>query len=91
MDARKIKLALTVGLMNGEEEKNDLHLIRNLMIGLREDVGNFLGLSKVENSALDGSHVKETYAMQYEKCTLDVDFISNRQTNKQYIQSFQLR
>lgn len=90
MNTRKIKLALTVGLMNNDPGNNALNLVRELMLGFQE-VGSFLGLSLKGKSRLDTSHFKQTYALQFENCTLDLDLVQNPRTNSQYVQGFQLR
>jgi hypothetical protein len=91
MNSRKIKIALTVGLMNNRADSNALQNIMELMSGFKEDVGNFLGWSMVKKSLLNRSHEQQTYAMRYENCTLNVDLVANSQTRTQVVQGFQLR
>ncbi len=88
MNIRQIKLALTVGLLNSQSDHNALNLVKELMLSFQE-VGNFLGLRIEKEAALNRSHVQQTYALQFENCRLDVDLVSNRQTNSQYVQNFQ--
>ncbi len=90
MNIRQIKLALTVGLLNKQTNNNALGLVRDLMQGFKE-VGNFLGFRVEKEAPLNGSHVQQRYALQFENCRLDLDVVSNRQTNNQYVQGFQLR
>lgn len=90
MNNRKIKLALTVGLMNESSDSNALRLMKDMMMGFQE-VGSFIGLKKVKRAKLNPSHVKQTYAIQFENCVLDVDLVSNQMTKRQFVQSFQLR
>ncbi len=90
MNIRQIKLALTVGLLNSQSEHNPLNIVKELMLNFREEVGNFLGLQVIKDAPLSRSHVQQTYALQFERCRLDVDLVSNRQTNSQYVQGFQL-
>ena len=44
MNNRKIKLALTVGLMNSNSDPNVVGSIKHTMLGFKE-VGSYLGLS----------------------------------------------
>ncbi|MCO6492653.1 MAG: hypothetical protein J5I98_29820 [Phaeodactylibacter sp.] len=88
MNIRKIKLALAVGLMN-TDQSNPLHSIKDLMLGFKE-VGAFLGLTAVGNKRLNPALIKETYAIRFENCTVDVDLVSNPMTNSQAVQGFQL-
>ncbi len=85
-----MKLELTVKLLNSGMRENLLSFIQELMQGFKE-AGNFLGLSLKDNSELNPSHIKQTYAIQFENCTLDVDLVSNAATRNQYVQGFQLR
>lgn len=89
MNIRQIKLALTVALMNAQND-NALNLVKELMLGFQE-VGRFIGSKLVKNSPLNPSHTQETYALQFENCRLDLEVVSNRKTNSQYVQRFQLR
>ncbi|MCP3928947.1 MAG: hypothetical protein GY705_07590 [Bacteroidetes bacterium] len=90
MNARKVKLALTVGLINQHETPNALNSIKNLMSGIKEEVGTFLGLYEKRKAPLERQLIRSSYALQYENCTLDIDLIMNRNTNNQYIQGFYL-
>jgi hypothetical protein len=57
MNIRKIKLALSVGLMNSEPG-NTLQVIKEQMHTFKGEVGNFLGLREVNNNLLNRNHVK---------------------------------
>lgn len=89
MNIRKIKLTLTVGLLNSDGQHNALGLVRELMGGFQE-AGRFLGLTRLQNNRLNATHFRETYAMRYENCTLNVDLVSNAETQRQYVQGFRI-
>lgn len=88
---KKVKLALTVGLLNSSSQQNALQAVKDLMLGFKDEVGAFLGLSRINNARLNPNHVQETYAIQFENCTLDVDLVFNPVTKTQIVQGFQLR
>lgn len=88
MNIRQIKLALTVGLLNSDQN-NLLNAIKDLMLGFKE-VGAYLGLGVIGKDRLNKAIVKETYAIRFENCTLDVDLVSNTLTRSQSVQGFQL-
>lgn len=90
MNNRKIKLALTVGLVNSESESNVLNFIKELMLGFKE-VGAYIGSKILANIRLNPSHIKHTYSIQFENCTLNVDLVSNPLTQSEYVQGFQIR
>ena len=90
MNNRKIKLALTVELVNADNQSNIINFIKELMLGFQE-VGAYIGSKILEIIRLNPSHVKQTYSIQFENCTLDVDLVSNPLNHTQYVQSFQIR
>jgi hypothetical protein len=89
MNSRKIKLALTVGLMNAGSSGNPLQFAKEILSGIQE-VGSFLGLAVKNKSRLNAFHERQTYALQYENCTVDLDLVSNPVTHYQYVQGFQV-
>lgn len=90
MDSRKIKLELSVNLINTGQRKNLLDTVKDVMNSFKE-VGNFIGQQITKKSLIDTLHEKESYAIQYENCTLDIDLISDTKTQSQFVQRFQLR
>lgn len=89
MNNRKIKLALTVGLMNSNSDPNVVGSIKHTMLGFKE-VGSYLGLSVKGNARLNHSHIQETYAFEFENCTLNVDVISDGVNESKLVKSFEL-
>jgi hypothetical protein len=90
MNTRKIKLALTAGLINQNTNGNALNAVKDLMTSFADEAGHFLGLKPISNSRM-GNAVRESYALNYEHCTLNIDLVSHPQVNRQTIQRFQLR
>lgn len=91
MNTRKIKLALTAGLINRNTNGNALQAVTDLMTNFADEVGAFLGLTTVGHSSLDHNAIRERYALQYENCTLNVELVSHPKAQRQTIQRFQLR
>jgi len=89
MNIRKIKLALTVGLMN-TPSANALQLIKEQMKGFREEVGSFLGLQEINRARLNHNHEEHRYSLRFERLTVDLDLISNPSTKTQVIRRFDL-
>lgn len=90
MNNQKIKLALTVDLINSSPTRNIPGFIKEVMSRFKE-VGSFLGLRQVAKSVINRTHIKDIYAFQFENCRLDVEMISNPITRSQYVQGFQLK
>jgi len=89
VDLKKIKIALTIELMNLQKRSNILCAVRDLMLQFKE-VGKFLDLSVVERSRLDNLHIKRAYAIRFEQCQLNLELISNSKTKKHTINTFDL-
>lgn len=89
MNTRKIKLALTVALMNLDPQGNAIQLVRDLVSDLK-DAGAFLGLRRVKASNLGPSQLSETYALQFEHCTVALNMVSDLHTRKRQVQGFHL-
>lgn len=84
-------MGLTIGLMKNRDSNQSLQGLKDLMNNFREEVGHFLGLQKLDQQLLNANHVQQRYAMQFERCILNVDLIANPQTKTQVIKSFNLR
>lgn len=87
MNLKKIKLALTIDLLNQKNNRNLLQTTRGIMANLKEEVGNLLS-QKLIKARPTGDLVKQSYALQYEKGTLNLDVVLNPSNHNQYIYSF---
>ena len=90
MNTRKIKLALTVGLINSGTQHNVNQAIQDVMADLQEEVGAFLGLRPVRRSPLGDYGFREEVSYQYENCTLNVDVVHPARTAGASVQRFRL-
>jgi hypothetical protein len=88
MNTRKMKLALTAGLINQHTSGNALQAVKDLMNNFADEAGRFLGLSRERAIKLGAQTVQHTVALRYEHCTLQVDLISH--PHRQTIQQFRL-
>lgn len=87
---KKIQLALSIALLR-KPSGNEMQAIRELMDEFKDEVGAFLRSSPKDSLPLNNNHVREQYALQYEKCTLDVDMVANVNTQNRSVQKLQLR
>ena len=90
MNTRKIKLALTVDLLNSNNQNNILNNIRELMSTFKE-VGAYIGAQLIGKDLLSPAIIRQSYAIQFEHCILDLDLVANPHTNSQHVQGFNLR
>ncbi|MEM8526623.1 MAG: hypothetical protein AAGG68_18410 [Bacteroidota bacterium] len=90
MNIKKIKLDLTVKFLNLGSNSNILQGVKDAMSNFRDEVGAFHGFTVLDDTGIGRGIVKRTYAMRYDKCTLNVDLVMNQQTRSQYLNGFQL-
>lgn len=90
MNIRKLKLALTVGLMNKNKGSDTLNCVKDLLDDNQFDTGNYLGQKVVENKSIQRGFNKQTLALQYEHLTLDLNLFTNKKTQKQILNGFKV-
>ncbi|MFQ5447410.1 MAG: hypothetical protein ACE5FF_10785 [Saprospiraceae bacterium] len=91
MDIRKMKLALTVDLMNLGLPQNPLLMAQQAMQKFRSEAGKFKGLFLAEKFPINYSFESQKAALQFERCTLDLDLVTDVKSQVQYIQGFDLK
>jgi len=89
LNIRQIKLDLTVALLNQPHAGNLIQTVKDLMESFKE-VGSFSGLHESSNE-LDSEHVQNSYALQFENVTIDLNTVSSRSTNNIFVNGFSLR
>ena len=77
--------------MNSDEKPNVLQQIRDLMAHFSEEVGNFLGLSLTKKTPIDRLLEQQNYVLQFERATVNVDFIANNHTHRMFVKGFDIR
>jgi hypothetical protein len=90
MNLQKIKFALVAGLINQAGTENPLTTIRKMMEGFAGDVGTFLGLASASTAATYEPGLRQSYALNYERCTLRVDVIASPDRRQLVVQDFRL-
>lgn len=87
---RNIKMALTVDLINKANGTNLLNSIKELMKTFSDQVGSFIELTITKTLPLNAALENQTFAIRYENVILNVDLVTNRNTQSQYVQGFNL-
>ena len=90
MNLRKLKLALTVGLINSTTSDNPLKSAQSLMEKYQTEAGKYQGTIETSRTQLNDNLEKSTHALKFDNCTLDVDLISDSRASKSLIQGFNL-
>lgn len=90
MDIKKIKLKLSVNLINLKNSTNLLKSVIMMMQDFKDDVGNYIGLvpGKFEEK---GDISRQAYSIKYERCTLSLDLVVDQTTHNQYISNLDLQ
>ena len=91
MDIRKMKLSLTGELMNLNLPQNPLMMAQKAMQKFKDEVGKFTGLFFAEKSAINLNFERQTAALQFEHCTLNLELVTDKKNQVQYIQGFNLK
>lgn len=89
MNLRKIKLDLTVTLLNNPACANAPKLAKDRLQGFKE-VGRFLGTSVVKRKAIGKEQIERRYSIKFEHCTLDLLMVSNLKNYSHIVNNFQL-
>jgi hypothetical protein len=85
-----MKLSLTVDLMNLSSTQSPLPTIKSAMEQFKAETGGFKRLFRKNREVLANGLESQTYAMQYENCTLDLDLITDLVSDQQIVQGFTL-
>jgi hypothetical protein len=90
MNFRKVKLALSVGIMN-QETGQALKEVEGMMDAFQGEVGKLVDRRVFTKSNLSRSFEQQNFALQFEHCTLNVELISNLITHTEVINNFSLK
>ncbi len=91
MDIKKIKLALTVDLMNLPDSQNPVNYAKVAMDNYSNEAGGYKSSVETKKSAINEEIEWSSFDIQFEHCTLSLDLIRNRNTKKEFLQSFNLQ
>jgi hypothetical protein len=89
MNLRKIKLALTIGLVN-DPTTNPVVTIKNAMRDFTDQVGKFLGFVVTGEKVIDENRYSKSYAVQFENCQLQVQLVTNKLNKIQAVRDFKV-
>ena len=87
MNTFQLNLNITTELMNNGQNETNPGTLRNIMSGIQE-VGDYLRTDKIAKRQIGNEWVNETFSLQYENCTLNVDFIAQEPFNNRILKSF---
>ncbi len=85
-----MKLALTVDLMNRPPSQNPVSYAKLAMGNFSQEAGGFKRSFETKKSAISEEMESSSFDIQFEHCTLSLDLIRDRKTNKEFLQSFNL-
>ena len=88
MNIRQIKLELTVDLLNQQNSQKPIRFAKRAMGKFKNQVGNYMGLLEKGTTKISDAIERRSFALQFEYCTLDLDLVTNRESNIQFVQGF---
>lgn len=88
MNTQKIKLALTINLLNQTATTLQPIIAIKEVMRSAEGVGSFVSASVSRRRQIDADNEAALLEMNYEHCTVHVDMINNQRTQRQYINGF---
>lgn len=91
MNIRKMKLALTVDLLNLPGSFSPLTSLQNLMVRFKDETGSYKGSKELNSTHIEAGIEQKTYALQFENVTLDLDLITNEHSSEQFVKGFNLK
>lgn len=89
MNTEKIKMSLTLDLLNRSTRRNTIGFVKTIMAEMKE-VGAFVTSTLIDDKKLDSKNNIQRHSMQFENCILDINLVHNAHTNGQRIQGFEL-
>ena len=91
MNIRKMKLALTVDLMNLPGSYTSMASVQDSMSRFKDETGSYKGCKESESTFIQAGIQRKTYALQFENVTLDLDLITNEHSSEQLVKGFDLK
>lgn len=67
-----------------------LQAVKEAMTNFKGEIGGFIDTAVLGDLGIDHNIVTKKYAVYYEKCTLNLDLVVNKETSHQYINGFTL-
>jgi hypothetical protein len=91
MDLKKIKLALTVDLMNHPTSFQPVKFAKAAMRHFQVEAGSFRRWSVKHSRSINEILEQQTLELEYEHCTLNLDLVKNRSSRIRSFQGFELK
>lgn len=91
MNIKQIKLALTVDLLNKPTIQDPIRFALEKMDGYSTIIGDFQGTKESYAARINDNMEWKSLALNYEHCTLNMDFIHDNQKNEDYLQTFDIQ
>jgi hypothetical protein len=89
MNTKKLNLDLALQLVNQNAERISLSDFKSFMQDIQE-AGAFKSSSLLKAKRIGDEWLNRTFSLQYENCTVNVDFIENAQSKSQILKSFKI-
>lgn len=87
MNIQKLNLGLTLELMNQRTDNVSLNTFKRFMGNVKE-AGKFLGTKLKEDKDLGNKWSNQSYTLNYENCSLNVEMMSSAGTESRVVKGF---
>ncbi len=90
MDKQKLNIGLSIELMNNTTKEVNLGTFKKFMSNVK-DAGKYLG-EKLNGEGLNGGEWKnQTYTLNYENCSLNVEMLASANSGSRIIKGFKFQ
>lgn len=90
MTKQQIKLDLTLNLISQAHLNKPKEVIKKVLRNIKE-AGNFLGEKLIGQKVVGEDWLNQTYALQFEAFTLNVELVESRKTNTEVLRGFHFK
>ena len=90
MDKKRLNIGLSIELMNNTTKEVDLGTFKKFMSNVKE-AGKYLGQAVKREVKTDNVWKNQTFTLNYENCSLDIEMLANTTNNSQIVKGFKFQ
>ena len=87
MDKQKLNIGLSIELMNNTTKEVNLGTFKRFMSNVK-DAGKYLGEKLKREGNTENDWNKQTYILNYENCSLNVEMLASENSGSRIIKGF---
>ncbi len=90
MNTFQLNLNIATELMNNDDNGASPVTFRKILNGISE-VGNYLKTERLNKREIGNEWINETYSLEYENCTLKVDYIAQNPSKSRILKGYTIK